>query len=99
MAANHPASSHDDVNKHPLETGELASDQTQHGGRDAAHLQYDVEQVERVYKKLDRRIIPGTQNCSYNPKRRSPSLTKQQLSGSSTSSVLPFGPTLVSLRP
>jgi hypothetical protein len=58
MASNRPGSGRDD-DKFPRETTAAANNASQGEGANAASPSYDVDRIERVYKKLDRRIIPG----------------------------------------
>ncbi|KAG4221466.1 hypothetical protein PC116_g30058 [Phytophthora cactorum] len=45
--------------KNPVVTGADHEAGTQLEGGQPAHLEYDIERVEAVYRKLDLRIIPG----------------------------------------
>ncbi|KAH8671441.1 major facilitator superfamily transporter [Xylariales sp. PMI_506] len=59
MATNLPESVHPDDNKLPQETSIAARDQPGFGDGNPRPVEYDVARIERVYKKLDRRIIPA----------------------------------------
>ncbi|KAI0133924.1 high affinity nicotinic acid plasma membrane permease-like protein [Xylariales sp. AK1849] len=57
MAANHPGLSQDDKLAHETRTTE--NDQSRTGSARAGPVDYDVERIEKVYRKLDHRIIPA----------------------------------------
>lgn len=60
---------------------------------------YSIERVEKVYRKIDRRIIPGECEPAYRKKTGKHELTETQPSGSSTFFLLPSGPISASPRP
>lgn len=46
-------------NKSPVETSSDNEAAAREEGLQPPHVEYDIERVEAVYKKLDLRIIPG----------------------------------------
>ena len=49
----------DDGTKHPHETRTNPAALTDPEAGDDGRVAYSIEQVEKVYQKIDRRIIPG----------------------------------------
>jgi hypothetical protein len=64
MAGGHPEAGLDADSKTAHQTSTDAKDPVQRAAGQHGPVEYDVARIEKVYRKLDRRIIPGMMTVS-----------------------------------